>query len=203
MPSSGLDRAEELQPEDDISDDYCQLLGEKKRRFNLDQVKALEKSFELVLSSREWKTKQLEKDYDVLRRQFESLKAENDALKSQNKKLQSELLALRSRESARPVITNLNKENECSWNNESTGENSCYINLSAISMDNIIYHDEGNQNAVAFASSVGPGDATLTFNSSLRPEHQLQGPAHEPFYNVFSGIEENHDFLLWPEQNFH
>ncbi|KAL0350910.1 UNVERIFIED_CONTAM: Homeobox-leucine zipper protein ATHB-13 [Sesamum radiatum] len=98
-------------------DDGSQLLGEKKRRLNLEQVKALEKSFELGnkleperkmqlaralgLQPRQiaiwfqnrrarWKTKQLEKDYDMLKRQFEALKADNDALKSQNKKLQTQ-----------------------------------------------------------------------------------------------------------------
>ncbi|KAL0431705.1 UNVERIFIED_CONTAM: Homeobox-leucine zipper protein ATHB-20 [Sesamum radiatum] len=37
---------EEMQPEDDMSDDGCQHLGEKKRRLSLEQVKALERSFE-------------------------------------------------------------------------------------------------------------------------------------------------------------
>ncbi|KAL0332056.1 UNVERIFIED_CONTAM: Homeobox-leucine zipper protein HAT7 [Sesamum calycinum] len=117
MSFSGMERPEELQPEDEMSDDGSQLLGEKKRRLNLEQVKALEKSFELGnkleperkmqlaralgLQPRQiaiwfqnrrarWKTKQLEKDYDMLKRQFEALKADNDALKSQNKKLQTQ-----------------------------------------------------------------------------------------------------------------
>ncbi|XP_073023742.1 homeobox-leucine zipper protein ATHB-13-like isoform X1 [Primulina eburnea] len=43
----GMDRAEGLQPEDDMSDEESLSLGEiKKRRLSLDQVKALEKSFE-------------------------------------------------------------------------------------------------------------------------------------------------------------
>lgn len=118
MSISGPDQAEELQPDDDLLDDGCQLLGEKKRRLNLEQVKTLEKSFELgnkleperkVLLARAlglhprqvaiWfqnrrarcKTKHLEKNYHVLKRQIESLKADNDALKSQNKKLQSQV----------------------------------------------------------------------------------------------------------------
>lgn len=119
MSFSGMERPEDqLQPEDEMSDDGSQLLGEKKRRLNLEQVKALEKSFELGnkleperkmqlaralgLQPRQiaiwfqnrrarWKTKQLEKDYDMLKRQFEALKADNDALKSQNKKLQTQV----------------------------------------------------------------------------------------------------------------
>ncbi|XP_028109139.1 homeobox-leucine zipper protein ATHB-13-like [Camellia sinensis] len=101
--------------EDDLSDDGSQA-GEKKRRLNLEQVKTLEKNFELgnkLESERKmqlaralglqprqiaiwfqnrrarWKTKQLEKNYDVLKRQFDAIKAENDALQSQNQKLQA------------------------------------------------------------------------------------------------------------------
>ncbi|CAL5371167.1 unnamed protein product [Camellia sinensis] len=102
--------------EDDLSDDGSQA-GEKKRRLNLEQVKTLEKNFELgnkLESERKmqlaralglqprqiaiwfqnrrarWKTKQLEKNYDVLKRQFDAIKADNDALQSQNQKLQAE-----------------------------------------------------------------------------------------------------------------
>jgi homeobox-leucine zipper protein len=38
-----------------------------------------------------WKTKQLEKDYDALRRQLDAARAENDALLAHNKKLQAEV----------------------------------------------------------------------------------------------------------------
>lgn len=103
--------------EDDLSDDGSQI-GEKKKRLNLEQVKTLEKSFEmgnkldperkmqlakaLGLQPRQiaiwfqnrrarWKTKQLEKDYEVLKKQFEALKADNDALQAHNKKLHAEV----------------------------------------------------------------------------------------------------------------
>lgn len=106
--------------EDDLSDDGSQL-GEKKRRLNMEQVKTLEKNFELGnkleperkmqlaralgLQPRQiaiwfqnrrarWKTKQLEKDYDILKRQFEAIKAENDALQAQNQKLHAEVCLL-------------------------------------------------------------------------------------------------------------
>ncbi|XP_075500274.1 homeobox-leucine zipper protein ATHB-13-like [Primulina tabacum] len=138
---SGLDGGDEvLHPDDGMSDDGSRILGEKKRRLNLEQVKALEKCFELGnklaperkmrlaralgLQPRQvaiWfqnrrarlKTKQLEKDYDVLKRQFEALQSDNNALKSQNKKLQLQLLALKSK-GPRAVSTaiNLNKEFE-------------------------------------------------------------------------------------------
>lgn len=115
---SGFDnKSEEVHGDDELSDDGIQL-GEKKKRLNLEQVKALEKSFELGnkleperkiqlakalgLQPRQvaiwfqnrrarWKTKQLEKDYEVLKKQFEALKTDNDALQTQNKKLNAEV----------------------------------------------------------------------------------------------------------------
>jgi homeobox-leucine zipper protein len=104
--------------EDELSDDGSQAGGEKKRRLNVEQVRTLEKNFELGnkleperklqlaralgLQPRQvaiwfqnrrarWKTKQLEKDYDALKRQLDAVKADNDALLSHNKKLQAEV----------------------------------------------------------------------------------------------------------------
>ena len=106
--------------EDELSDDGSQA-GEKKRRLNVEQVRTLEKNFELGnkleperklqlaralgLQPRQvaiwfqnrrarWKTKQLEKDYDALKRQLDAVKADNDALLSHNKKLQADNDAL-------------------------------------------------------------------------------------------------------------
>lgn len=117
--STGIDVCEDMNNhgEDELSDDGSQV-GEKKRRLNIEQVKTLEKHFELGnkleperkmqlaralgLQPRQiaiwfqnrrarWKTKQLEKDYDLLKRQFEAVKAENDALLGQNQKLHAEV----------------------------------------------------------------------------------------------------------------
>ncbi|PSR88350.1 Homeobox-leucine zipper protein like [Actinidia chinensis var. chinensis] len=109
MSFSGIDvrdNQDRNNGDDDLSDDGSQA-GEKKRRLNMEQVKTLEKNFELGnkleperkmqlaralgLQPRQiaiwfqnrrarWKTKQLEKDYEVLKRQFEAIKANNDAL---------------------------------------------------------------------------------------------------------------------------
>lgn len=114
---SGVELGEEGNGEDDLSDDGSQV-GEKKRRLNMEQVKTLEKNFELGnkleperkmqlartlgLQPRQiaiwfqnrrarWKTKQLEKDYELLKRQFETIKADNDVLQAQNQKLQAEV----------------------------------------------------------------------------------------------------------------
>lgn len=108
----------EVNGDDELSDDGSLQMGEKKKRLNVEQVKALEKSFEvgnkleperkmelakaLGLQPRQiaiwfqnrrarWKTKNLEKEYELLKKQFEALKSDNDALKLQNQKLHAEV----------------------------------------------------------------------------------------------------------------
>lgn len=115
---SGMDTCREMSAEEDLSDDGSQA-GEKKRRLTVEQVRTLEKNFELGnkleperkmqlaralgMQPRQvaiwfqnrrarWKTKQLEKDYDVLKRHFEAIKSENEALKAHNNQLQAEVL---------------------------------------------------------------------------------------------------------------
>lgn len=107
----------DMNGDEEYSDDGSKM-GEKKRRLNMEQLKALEKNFELgnkLESDRKlelaralglqprqiaiWfqnrrarsKTKQLEKDYDMLKRQFESLRDENEVLQTQNQKLQAQV----------------------------------------------------------------------------------------------------------------
>lgn len=98
--------------------------GQKKRRLSVDQVKALEKNFEvenkleperkvklaqeLGLQPRQvavwfqnrrarWKTKQLERDYNVLKANFDSLKHNYDSLKHDNEALIKEIRELKSK----------------------------------------------------------------------------------------------------------
>lgn len=122
MSLSGMEQrchdGELVRGEEEMSDEGSQLVGEKKRRLNVEQVKALEKSFEqgnklepdrklelaraLGLQPRQiaiwfqnrrarWKTKQLERDFDSLKTQFDALKAHNHSLKSQNIKLHAQV----------------------------------------------------------------------------------------------------------------
>ncbi|KFK41389.1 hypothetical protein AALP_AA2G124000 [Arabis alpina] len=138
-----LETGNNMNGEEDYSDDGSQM-GEKKRRLNMEQVKTLEKNFELGnkleperkmqlaralgLQPRQiaiwfqnrrarWKTKQLEKDYDTLKKQFDALKAENDLLQTHNQKLQVEIMGLKNREQTESI--NLNKETEGSCSNRS------------------------------------------------------------------------------------
>uniref|UniRef100_A0A0D6R0V8 Homeobox domain-containing protein n=1 Tax=Araucaria cunninghamii TaxID=56994 RepID=A0A0D6R0V8_ARACU len=111
---SALDLTEEIGDEDG-SDDSVQL-GEKKRRLTFEQVRALEKNFEVTnklepekkiqlaralgLQPRQiavwfqnrrarWKTKQLEKDFDVLKQDHDALKQDYDSLVEENRNLQA------------------------------------------------------------------------------------------------------------------
>nr|MCH1921754.1 homeobox-leucine zipper protein [Shewanella ferrihydritica] len=95
--------------------------GEKKRRLSVEQVRALERSFEvenkleperkarlardLGLQPRQvavwfqnrrarWKTKQLERDFDRLKASFDALRADHDALLQDNHRLHSQVMSL-------------------------------------------------------------------------------------------------------------
>jgi homeobox-leucine zipper protein len=99
-------------------------IAEKKRRLGVDQVKALEKSFEvenkleperkvklaqdLGLQPRQvavwfqnrrarWKTKNLERDYGVLKANYDSLKLNYDSLQRDNEKLLNEIRELKEK----------------------------------------------------------------------------------------------------------
>ncbi|GLT36156.1 hypothetical protein SLA2020_105520 [Shorea laevis] len=226
MSFSGVDKSEEVCGDDELSDDGSQL-GEKKKRLNLEQVKALEKSFELGtkldperkmqlakalgLQPRQiaiwfqnrrarWKTKQLEKDYEALKKQFDALKADNDALQAQNKKLSAELLSLKTKDSNE---VSLKKENEGSWSNGS--DNSCDVNLdisrtSAITSNRLSSQLSSRQ---LFAPPIRPTSITQLLQGSSRPDIPCpnQVVQEESFCNMLNGIDhEQQGFWPWPEQ---
>ncbi|XP_008784419.1 homeobox-leucine zipper protein ATHB-13-like [Phoenix dactylifera] len=227
MSFAGVEACEEMNAEDELSDD-CSQVGEKKKRLNLEQVRTLERNFEmgsrleperkmqlarvLGLQPRQiaiwfqnrrarWKTKQLEKDYDSLKRQFEAVKAENDALKAHNRKLQAEILALKGREGTEPI--NLNKETEGSCSNKS--ENSTDVNL-GISRTQATDGPSNPQESRSFLAYRSPGAAHLLQSSS---KAETQGPKmehgiQEENFNMFCSIEDQTAFWSWSEQhNFH
>ncbi|XP_068638041.1 homeobox-leucine zipper protein ATHB-13-like [Aristolochia californica] len=231
MSFSGLEGCEEMNGDDDLSDD-CSQTGEKKRRLNMEQVKTLEKNFELGnkleperkmhlaralgLQPRQiaiwfqnrrarWKTKQLEKDYDLLKRQFDAVMADNDVLQSQNKKLQADILALKSRDSSEPI--NLNKETEGSCSNRS--ENSSEINLDVSRTSAIDSPLSSHPTSRNLFQSMKPTGVVQLLQSSSRSDHvqcpKMEQPIQdESFCNMFCGIEDQSAFWQWSEHhNFH
>ncbi|KAL2904425.1 Homeobox-leucine zipper protein ATHB-13 [Bienertia sinuspersici] len=222
--------------EEDLSDDGSQLggAGEKKRRLNMEQVKTLEKNFELGnkleperkmqlakalgLQPRQiaiwfqnrrarWKTKQLEKDYDLLKRQFDALKADNDSLQAHNHKLQSEIIALKSKEPTESI--NLNKETEGSCSNRSEDSSDIKLDISRTpttatteSPLDLSAHPPttATANGRTFfpQSSVrpnGPPVAQLLFQSPQPPSVK-----EETFTSMFCGIDDQTGFWPWLEQ---
>ncbi|URD75339.1 Homeobox-leucine zipper protein [Musa troglodytarum] len=214
---SGAETCEEANGDDESSDD-ASLAGEKKRRLNVEQVRTLEKSFELgnkleperkmqlavALGLRprqvaiwfqnrraRWKTKQLEKDYDVLRRQFDAIKAKNEALQAHNKKLQTEVLALRGREAS--DLINLNRETEGSCSNRS--ENSSEINLD-ISRTSIAERSCPPLQILPYFQSVRPAAPDCPKVENDAPEGS--------FSNLLCSIGDQSAFWPWPDHhNFH
>ncbi|MED6217795.1 Homeobox-leucine zipper protein ATHB-13 [Stylosanthes scabra] len=230
--------------EEELSDDGSQA-GEKKRRLNMEQVKTLEKSFELGnkleperkmqlaralgLQPRQiaiwfqnrrarWKTKQLEKDYDLLKRQFEALKADNDALQAQNHKLHTQIMALKNREPTESI--NLNKETEGSSSNRS--ENSSEIKLdistrtpnSAIDSPLSTHHHNQNTNnnnsrtlfpSPSNAAAARPTEVAQLFQTTPQQHHHHHHHMvkEESLSNMFCAIEDQSGLWPWLEhQNF-
>ncbi|XP_028808426.1 homeobox-leucine zipper protein ATHB-13 [Neltuma alba] len=234
----GIELGEEANnAEEDLSDDGSQA-GEKKRRLNTEQVKTLEKSFELGnkleperkmqlaralgLQPRQiaiwfqnrrarWKTKQLEKDYDVLKRQYDALKADNDSLQAQNQKLQAEISALKNREPTESI--NLNKETEGSCSNRSENSSEIKFDITRTpTMDSpdLSTHQTSITLFPSSSASVRPpsasgGVAPQLFQASSRPElHQCekvdQMAKEENLSNMFCGIDDQSGFWPWLEQ---
>ncbi|KAF8053314.1 hypothetical protein N665_1433s0004 [Sinapis alba] len=198
----------EMNGDEEFSDDGSKL-GEKKRRLNMEQLKTLEKNFELGnkleldrklelaralgLQPRQiaiWfqnrrarsKTKQLERDYNELKRHFESLKHDNDILQTQNQKLQAEVMALKSRE---PI--NLNKETEGSCSNKSE-------NISG----DITPAEIDSQFAVGHPPS-SPTTTTMQFFQDSSSEHRIVKEENS-ISNMFCGIDDQSGFWPWLDQ---
>ncbi|ONK75465.1 uncharacterized protein A4U43_C03F17120 [Asparagus officinalis] len=212
--------------EDELSDD-CSLTGEKKRRLNIEQVRTLEKNFEIAnkleperktqlatalgLQPRQvaiwfqnrrarWKTKQLERDYDVLKRQFDAIRSENEALQTHNKKLQAEILALKGRETSEMMI-NLNKETEGSCSNRSENSSEHNLDVSRTPQPHIETSPINPRQSIPFFPSIRPSSMIQLFHC---PKTEQNTVSDENFSNLLCGIDDQSGFWQWPDQqNFH
>ncbi|KAI4386366.1 hypothetical protein MLD38_004302 [Melastoma candidum] len=211
--------------------------GEKKRRLNVEQVKTLERNFELRnkleperkmqlakalgLQPRQiaiwfqnrrarWKTKQLEKDYDLLKRQFEAVKADNEALQAQNQKLHAEILALKKREPAESI--NLNKEtDQGSCSNRS--ENSSDIKLDIVRgfpvIESPVSALQAPSSRQLFPTTIrreagsgsGAGFVHQLFQATSKQGEQMVKEESNMVTNMFCGIEDHSGFWPWLDQH--
>ncbi|XP_051148384.1 homeobox-leucine zipper protein ATHB-13-like [Andrographis paniculata] len=197
--------------EEEVSDDGFQV-GEKKRRLNLEQVKTLEKNFELGnkleperkmqlarslgLQPRQvaiwfqnrrarWKTKQLEKDYELLKRQFDAVKAHNDSLLAHNQKLHAEIVAMKNGEPTESI--NLNKETEGSSSNRSENTSEIIkLDISSTTADPSAKRTQSHHHNL-FPCSSSRGAAENSDNNNL--------------CNMFVGMEDQTGFWPWLEQH--
>ncbi|KAK8673586.1 hypothetical protein V6N13_111913 [Hibiscus sabdariffa] len=199
--------------DDEFSDDGSHH-GEKKKRLNTEQVRALERSFELGnkldpetklqlakelgLKPRQiaiWfqnrrarcKNKQLEKDYDALKQLFEAIKADNHALQAQNRKLTAELLSLKNKDS------NETRINEGSCSNGSEDSRDVNLDISTTTLT---------------ASSIRPQPtmAQLLQCSSKPDLHVLKLDPVVPedpslACHLLNGADEQQGFWPWAEQS--
>ncbi|KAH9288522.1 hypothetical protein KI387_032639 [Taxus chinensis] len=181
---STLDLSEEL-GDDDGSDDSIHL-GEKKRRLTFEQVRALEKNFEVTnklepekkiqlaralgLQPRQiavwfqnrrarWKTKQLERDFDVLKHDHDSLKQEYDNLVEENGNLQAMVQRLRSKLKS-------SQDLKFEPNSSPKEDHDLPLPMFSVSADNVVNKEnEGPSSIGSEASSVLNIDSPGTIDS--------------------------------------
>ncbi|KAK8552850.1 hypothetical protein V6N13_121229 [Hibiscus sabdariffa] len=216
VPFPGIDVCEEANGEDDLSDEGSQA-GEKKRRLNMEQVKTLEKNFELGnkleperkmqlaralgLQPRQiaiwfqnrrarWKTKQLEKDYDLLKRQYQAIKADNDALQAQNKKLHAEIMTLKSRDGASECI-NLNKDTEGCSSNRSD-------NCSDVKLDvSVSANERPSRSRSQFPALLFQAASSNSSHDDHRNQPPQMVKEESLITNMFCTIEDQTGFWPW------
>lgn len=210
-----------LSDEDD-DEEGSQAGGEKKRRLNLEQVRTLEKNFELGnkldperklqlaralgLQPRQiaiWfqnrrarcKIKQLEKDYQRLKAQFQALEHERDSLQSHNHKLHAQILALKNRDEEPTELINLNKEiDESACSNRSE-------NSSDISRRRTAPANDSHPNFIRQPSPCHAAHQLFKNNSSSAiPDHHHQTVKEESFSGMFCGINDQTGLWPWLEQ---
>ncbi|KAK4780837.1 hypothetical protein SAY87_016943 [Trapa incisa] len=232
--------------EEELSDDDgSQAAGEKKRRLSMEQVKILEKNFEmgskleaerklqlaraLGLQPRQiaiwfqnrrarWKTKQLEKDYDHLKRQLEAVMSDNEALRAHNHKLQAEIQALR-RSAPLEESINLNKlETEGSSSNRSDNSSEFKLNISTRPLRAVDSPPQDTSLPLHTLTSRQHQLFPAASSSSLTSASRVGGITHqlhpgilssrfdlagkeENFANMFFGIDDQSGFWPWLEQH--
>lgn len=199
-------------------------ISEKKRRLSVDQVKALEKNFEmenkleperkvklaqeLGLQPRQvavwfqnrrarWKTKQLERDYGVLKANFDSLKNNYESLKHDNESLLKQIRELKSKLYGEDEETNVPVKEETG--DKPKSPETMYENMvattayfpdfkdgSSDSDSSAILNEDNNSSNMA---------AAVAMNCHQLPESKaIMGDAQKAYQPQFVKIEEHNFF---------
>lgn len=207
-------------PEELEDDYYDEHLPEKKRRLTPEQVHLLERSFEaenkleperktqlakkLGLQPRQvavwfqnrrarWKTKQLERDYDLLKTSYESLLTDCDNMAKENEKLKSEVASLTEKLQAKEAASQSDPLPE-------KANNGVHVNvkaedrLSSGSGGSAVVDEEGPQ-LIDSGDSYFPDD----YHSCMGPVDGVQSEEedgsddnHSYFSDVFAAAEQPH-----------
>lgn len=168
-------------------------VSEKKRRLSVDQVKALEKNFEvenkleperkvklaqeLGLQPRQvavwfqnrrarWKTKQLERDYGVLKANYDALKLNYDSLQHDNEALLKEIRELKSKLNEENTESNISVKQEETIVHETDHQNKATLDRDQES-------DDKQAAAVAPPTNVTAISLAPAGNISDEPDQEL------------------------------
>ncbi|MED6175629.1 hypothetical protein PIB30_080209 [Stylosanthes scabra] len=228
---------------------------EKKRRLSVEQVKALEKNFEVQnkleperkvklaqqigLQPRQvavwfqnrrarWKTKQLERDYGVLKNNYEVLKVKHDALKEDNDALHNQMKELKTRLQERNTARGISVKEEEKTVTESkdkllvmneehkTGDETSILGSESRVNDQLYcdksFNDNDGQDVVAIASRP-PSSPPLflsDFNKDGSSDSDSSAILNEDTNNnncsnspkdAISSLQSSHHFLMFSESS--
>lgn len=197
-------------------------VSEKKRRLSVDQVKALEKNFEvenkleperkvklaqeLGLQPRQvavwfqnrrarWKTKQLERDYGVLKANYEALKANFESLQHENEALLKEIRELKAKLNEENTESNVSVKEEILLA-ESDDKASEEPPLLASEIKDLNYESFNSKNNGVQGASLFPDfkdGSSDSDSSAILNEDNSPNPAISS-----SGILQNHQLMMSP-----
>lgn len=204
--------------------------SEKKRRLSVDQVKALEKNFEvenkleperkvklaqeLGLQPRQvavwfqnrrarWKTKQLERDYGVLKANYDALKLNYDTINQNNEALRKQIKELKSRleegntesgYSVKEEITMMPETEEKTTEQQSKSDPSCETSVPCSESEDQLNYECFNNGVgaasllqVDFKDGSSDSDSSAILNednnnnsNSPKTQHLLLSPESSP-----------------------
>uniref|UniRef100_A0ACD5Y8K8 Uncharacterized protein n=1 Tax=Avena sativa TaxID=4498 RepID=A0ACD5Y8K8_AVESA len=192
--------------------------GEKKRRLSTEQVRALERSFEvenkleperkarlardLGLQPRQvavwfqnrrarWKTKQLERDYNALRHSYDALRLDHDALRRDKETLLAEIKDLKGKlgdEDAAASFTSVKEEPAASDGPPPAGMGSSDSDSSGVLNDT-----DATGATPAAAEAPAPDAAGMLIGG---PGAAVAGHGHVFFHGSFPKLEEDETGFL-------